>query len=655
MRLVNKSIGVFVMPRPEDFPAPPQEHQWEEYIRVKEDPLTFEQQIKIISFAYKFRYALLKDRTNQPPTFPATNHLEYAYLFGRKGPYRTLTQDQLDDYIIKADNLLYAPLQFEEESFQELAKALNNPATKSVEFGIDPSVPQQLYACSILLESVFKSTLYIKAEDREENDYNRTWPPYYQSMAYYRDSLCGSIEHRVEGRTTLSSKQKLLMRMDPIQKTSASSSTSLDFLLEHTHFATGIWSWQSQINPDGSEQRTEHTQDRETYRRLIRQELNRLYDSPSTGLVMKALGELMQEHELFLLISMSFIAVSFYDHLPTSSANPMYRSGFYDGTNAICSAGILNPADNNKVVPQSLGTIAHESLHLLFDKLLHQSSSPVRPGEEATLDEAIAKDRHYRQEKFSTPKAREHFTPDEYSVWKTVVEDLEQERSYFNGDGVSPHTMRVELIVRPMEQLASGVSSAAVENIMPHVWRYYQEHCEPLLTDYVTQRIRQRGVATSSPREMHTKDKVKIKEDPLLTSLLAALKESKNKIPPEHQAPVDDLIDKISAYQTDTNRNPSLLKTQCTASTHALKEMGGAEERSIYNALIGVVRTFFRLFDYLYAFASSKELLAKTRPCLFQYASSQYSQLSEQCKQALDTLLDSPEPSLVNCDSRLTD
>ena len=39
----------------------PEEDEWNEFLSIKEDPLSLAQQIKIIDFAYKFRYATLKN------------------------------------------------------------------------------------------------------------------------------------------------------------------------------------------------------------------------------------------------------------------------------------------------------------------------------------------------------------------------------------------------------------------------------------------------------------------------------------------------------------------------------------------------------------------------------------------------------------------
>jgi hypothetical protein len=616
---------------PRDFLTKPNESEWPEYIKVEDDPLTFEQQINIINFAYKFRYAILKYNRNVDEQWHrglCNGWLDVSDLLTRKGEYRKIDQKQLDEIVMAADKLPYAPIKFNEESFQILIDVLNNPALKFAEFGIDPQSPQQTYACSILLEAVFKHSL-LDIDD-----------PYCGSMAYYCTVLCDDLHHNITGRTGISLKQKLLMNMDPIQKTSSGSPTSLDFLLAHTHFSTGVWSKETCYAADGTLiSTTTKTQDREEYRRLIRNELSRLYHEPSTHVVMAAFGELMQEQELFLLINRSFLASGFNDLHP-SKTHALSRAGFYDGSNAICVAGFINPAANNKVEPTNLGTIVHESLHLIFDKLVKQQSSPVNAGEGSLLDEAIAQDQRHRIEKYPTPESRQHLNNGQMSVWNTVVDALEHEKSYFGRSlKANQHTMRVEIIVRPMEQIASGVSVEDVKAIMPNVWQYYQDHCEPILIEYLQQRrIHQEEVLPSTEPTTQINTLIHKEEPKLLEGLLQSLNNSKQNIPEEVHENLDNLISKIGAYQVETNRQPSSLKTACAPYIQALEEIGTIEDRTMCNAIIQVVRAYFCIFDYLYSQLTS-------RPCFFQYQTSIYTALAQECNKAMEHLAGLTETS----------
>lgn len=108
-------------------------------------------------------------------------------------------------------------------------------------------------------------------------------------------------------------------------------------------------------------------------------------------------------------------------------------------------------------------------------------SFATTPEEVQELDNAIALDQTHR-----ATLDKEKFNEDERSVWKTVVTDLEQGSSYSRLlEHSAKNVMREEIIVRPMEQLAEGVSEAAIMRIMPNVYRYYKDKCKPLLETLV--------------------------------------------------------------------------------------------------------------------------------------------------------------------------
>jgi hypothetical protein len=230
------------------------------------DPLTLEQQIKIIDFAFGYAHALIKNS----PSIQANGKTYYGleltnHIFSRDG-IKKMSDAERIQLIEGCDKLPFAPLQYEEESFFTLYNVLNNPALKAESFGLDISNPAQLYAAKMLIKSTFESQLYVRDDSRPEDGYNKTTSPYYAVMTKYRDNFCCE-DLRGDGYgKPITAKHKLLMQNDPLRKLSPDSPPSaLDVLLAHTHFQTGTILGPPNMDIHGKITREEIPMDRERY------------------------------------------------------------------------------------------------------------------------------------------------------------------------------------------------------------------------------------------------------------------------------------------------------------------------------------------------------------------------------------------------------
>lgn len=492
--IINKSIIFYeyiTMPllKREQF-APITNSEYLKLLAVADDPLSIDQKNHLIAFAYAFFYATKKDNPSDISFEGITIHPDKILnVLTRQSPYDRLTDAQIRGIARACDALPYSPISLgETHSFELFFDALSNPTLHAKTLGIETSPYTQAYAAKILMTTVFNAALYVADS---ENAYIGTTNPYGNSYSRYKHELCGQSLLHNQTASTISSKHALLMKGDPVQHIDKGNTnpTPLDFLLANTHFTTGRWNkvtkYMTQRDQNGIDPYADQwvEQDREQARSIIKTELTRLYEHPELHHVIAAFGELSKQQTKYLLFSSNPLNVGGLGKIHNTGIN---HEGFYDHTDSIVSAGIIYP-DDQRVEKNHLGTIVHEALHLIFDNLVGRSSSPVAtPEDTAALDRAILADQEHR-------KTLNHSTlnPDEASVWNTVVNDLENTRSYFSGCSTheaKQHIMRIEIIVRPMERLATGCSEEAIEKVMPHVWAFYRQNCRPMIENYLRQR-----------------------------------------------------------------------------------------------------------------------------------------------------------------------
>lgn len=442
------------------------------------DPLTLEQQIKIIDFAFGYAHALLKNS----PSVQANDKTYHGYnllnhIFSKDG-IKKMTDAEKIQLLEGCDKLPFAPLQFEEESFFTLYNVLNHPELKAEAFGLDKSNPSQLYAARMLIKSTFESQLYVRDDSKPEDRwYNQTTSPYYAVMTKYRDNLCCE-DPRLDGwGKPITAKHKLLMQNDPlIQLSPDTPPSALDVLLAYTHFQTGTLLGPVNMDIHGKITREEIPQDRERYRMLYIRELTRLYNDPKTHTVMTALAGVLQRTGGNLLFSMSSMGVG---DLAGEHNVGFGTAGFYDHKNSIISSSFIAYHDHS-ILPHHLGTVAHEGLHFIFDHIVGSRSSPVKESDAAALDLAIQQDRDHRG-----TLNKESLSRAQRDVWQTVVAELENERTYIGSTPAeTQRIMRAEIIVRPIEKIVEGTSEEDVEKIMPNVYRYFKTKSMPLIEEF---------------------------------------------------------------------------------------------------------------------------------------------------------------------------
>ncbi|CEG57538.1 coiled-coil domain-containing protein [Legionella fallonii] len=488
----------------------------EQFATFKNDPLSTEQKTKIIDYFYKFRYAMLK---NKEPLInfngrKSVGVIALHVLYGQFGfdHFNNFSEAQKNELIRECDNLPSSPINLGEKiSFEEFFAAFYNPEIKANEFGIDINDHTQIYATKLLISAVLTSGIEVKNDNYMDSTFNRSTNPYKVSTQRYRDFLC---EVNEKGDYLIKVRHKLLLDNDPIQKHDLNkmSSSPLDLLLAHTYFQTGVWGTMTSHDPITKQKITKELwQNREEHRQLINKELTRLYNDPKTNLVIAALGIALHEAKANILFSGSNLHCG---SLGRERGKGAGTAGFYDSLNKVIISNSIINSYNNNIDSTHIGTLIHEGLHFLFDHILKRESSPVIAGseEERELDRAIIEDQKYRK-----TLDENTLTSSERSVWTTVVHHLEKEPSYkldsTNIDNCiykTGHTMRVEIIVRPMEQIAFGISENAIKKVMPTVYRFYKEKCVPLLEQYVnSNQLKEKG------REQHIEREQQLREQQL--------------------------------------------------------------------------------------------------------------------------------------------
>ena len=474
--------------RERDAHVPPSYQVWlDEVEPIKDDPLSFESLINIIAFAYKFRYATLK---NAPAPIVIDDKVIYCQTiidaFTKKGAYADFSDTQILRLIEEADKLPCAPVQLGEttSSFKAFVDALKNPAQRAAEFHIDADNPAQLYAAKMLLETVFTVRLGVRRDDSRSED--QTTDPYMPSIWAYNRALCDDNSNDTNYRRIISPKNSLLMQGDPIQKiASYAGRTSLDVLLANTHFSTGEFLMCLEDEAGQSDGFKVIIQEREEYRRLIKKELTRLYADVKTKHVLAALGEIMRAQECHLMFTKFPTTMEDFGVISTDGVS---TQGFYDNNNTVVCASFIWPY-YNAIIPNQLGFVIHEALHLIFDKLIKNASSPVLTYEDIEeFDRLIVADQVHRHTLFPNADARRSFTTEEQDLWDGVVSVLEEHSFYFENLSAEgeKQVMRKEIIVRPMQYLTAGCSEQAIQKMMPNIWGFYQRRCQPMIEAYVS-------------------------------------------------------------------------------------------------------------------------------------------------------------------------
>lgn len=168
-------------------------------------------------------------------------------------------------------------------------------------------------------------------------------------------------------------------------------------------------------------------------------------------------------------------------------------SGFYNKNESIFCEALCNPHDS-KPLEYNVATLVHEGLHFILSVIFENGSDPTLYDDEVAakeLDEALNLDREHRK-RMKASGGYDKLSDGAESMWGTLEGALENEHHYFPG-GFNPQnpshlrTMRVEAIVRPMEQMAIGATSEDIKAVAPNLWRYYQKKVIPRMEQWTQQ------------------------------------------------------------------------------------------------------------------------------------------------------------------------
>ncbi|MCX6990032.1 MAG: hypothetical protein NTX49_03045 [Chlamydiae bacterium] len=360
-----------------------------------------------------------------------------------------------------------------ERTLTRLHEAVKKPSIEAAVLGLTPQNRQQIYAAAIFMKAVIRNpTASLETIQR----------------AYVRKI---TKTNESSGVFPITEKHKLIMN-SPVCELSAEPK-AIDILMANTYSAPTRF-----IPGESSEP-------------LIRGFFNELLENKETSHVMHALAIFFQQQKGNILLSGSDIDIT--SHIFSSKvdgrrgcvrSHTIYLRGIDDligdGLAAIhrSAFSLINEESNIARPGAAMGarmaesaltefkkTIVHEASHYVFWHIVGNDASPVSGALELELDKALAADRRHR-DSYSESSADLRYQ----GIYKSLVIDLERSEHYFPG-GFNPetkehlHLMRLEAIVRIMEQVAGGVSLEHIQQVAPNLCKFYFTHSKPMIERYI--------------------------------------------------------------------------------------------------------------------------------------------------------------------------
>jgi|GEM_PF-3128864 len=426
---------------------------------IASDPLSEEQKRRIYKFVQSY---LISDRDTEVSTYRGQQTVKAPLIPMCTDEANSKTYDSFDPEALERTRAAvddYHVSKGDGKTFEIFRRILKDPRLAAEELGIDATTDPQVFATQMFMKIVIRNT-------NSHTDFD-------ELLAKYRNKM-GS-ERGGGGRVpqAISGKNLLLMQNDPVEKLDPRAApTSLSIVLSHVYFqdqksfnmSTQIWGVHS----------------RDFARASLKMALTSLYEKEETRHVIDALAALMTREKGNI----------FFGGVEVEKLMAPYSSGigiFGQATNnhSIIMAPFLDITTTD-LRPESMGTFIHESLHMLFNRILNNTSSPVATGseEERQLDHALDQDRAHR-----VGITRGELSEQEDKVYNRMVSGLEKNTDYFSPEFRSwnprhAHLMRVESIVVIMEQVAQGVSVEAIQRVAPNLCAFYLAYCKPMLEDY---------------------------------------------------------------------------------------------------------------------------------------------------------------------------
>lgn len=376
----------------------------------------------------------------QPPTFRGIGYkgdgsVNLACLYGKT------TKQEAE--LLKTQKMMECT----SDEFSLLRKVMQNPAVLAKQFGLDPTKKDNLYAAKIYLKSICKLPVWKNKPGLSDEHYSK-----------YRETLfnlrSGSIRE----------KHLLLMENDPVSQYGAKTGSSLDIIVQNTFFSLPL----------------ETALDRHTCGTTLFKVFTDLYANDHLKHVFDALAIIMEKNKGGIYFASSVVGAG---TLLAEKHSPPLSLGEYNQKHSIyCGCPI---DDDGRVSFKMISTVIHEALHFIFKEIYQNASDPIKVGDEATaviLDEVLRKDREHRGS--MTDPTLTHS-----STWHTLTTELEANPSYFKGSfskemAYHRKLMRVEAIVRLMEQISAGESETTIQAIAPNLWAYYQKVTRPQIEQF---------------------------------------------------------------------------------------------------------------------------------------------------------------------------
>ncbi len=418
--------------------------------KLDKDPLNIHQQLKIKEFIDGY---ILTPKNENTPYVHNNEITDFELIPDAARLVDTLSKKQ------NRTEETRSKLKTTQKKLHILEKVLDNPAIMAKEFGIDETNHAQIFAAKKFISAILRS-----AQGSKTSTY--TFISVYES---YKNKMVTRGHTRGLKRDMISLKNQLLMENDPLLSPTKVQ-TDLDRIFANFFFQ----------NPQNS------TISRENIREDIKNVLQELFEKEQLKPVLCALITLIQKEKAQFFMS-NHLTTPYeltFPYLPDLGVGGVYanaRSVFFGSI-------IMEIEKESYINPGRVGDFAHESMHMLFNVIVGNESSPVKSGssEEKMLDQAILADIDHRKS-----LDQSEFSPMEKYGWATFETNFFDEL-YFK-DGFDPknkshmQTARVEVIVRPIEFIAVGASEETVKKFAPNVWKFYKTYSEPLLKQYAQQ------------------------------------------------------------------------------------------------------------------------------------------------------------------------
>ncbi len=470
-------------------------HLDDDIVKLIDDPLTIEQELRIKEFVDGYvlhptksdaKY-IVNDRIFgfEPPTNRDASKLQkISKEYMRSKESRTEVKK-----ILFGQNDQDLSSKEAEEKLQKLENVIDNPGIMAKEFGIDKKDHSQIFAAKTFIKAILKST--------------RIFAPSFYSFHsvydIYRSKMAtrGAIDYTLRGAidpTLISLKNQLLMENDPVLAPSKVKN-DLDLLLSNIYFQTPSKPVVTDFKVENDIVVSKTTKPvfmpREKAKELIKEALRDTFKKPDLEPVLGAIAALIRKEKAQVFMAGGMKPSDDYDSKTGKSLAAPYGKhtddgvGFYAEHHSIFIGNIVLESGNYNL--DRIGTLVHESLHLLFNRIVGNNSSPVEPDSKAeeALDRAIFADIKHRK---SIDRALLSWK--EKKAYELFVDYLEEHKGYFRGDNFNPDKkrdmsiMRREIIVRPMQLIAEGVPEEAIKKIAPNLWKFYKQYSEPLLKKY---------------------------------------------------------------------------------------------------------------------------------------------------------------------------